>query len=114
MSVTVRPSRQKYRRSDGPYCRVCSLFPCSWDVKIPGAQHTVLDAHILDEEPGGRRGAECPHMSSKYTSLMGPAALAGVATAVCSETVVTAVLTSSAAGAVLACQCAEWYCKCAA
>jgi hypothetical protein len=57
-------------------------------------------------------------MSSKYTSPMGPAALAGAATAVCPETVVAAsdgaVLTSSAAGAVLACQCAEWYCKCAA
>jgi hypothetical protein len=57
-------------------------------------------------------------MSSKYTSPMGPAALAGTATVVCPETVVAAsdgvVLTSSAAGAVLACQCAEWYCKCAA
>jgi hypothetical protein len=49
---------------------------------------------------------------------MGPAALAEAVTAVCPETVVAAsdgaVLTSSAAGAVLACQCAEWYCKCAA
>jgi hypothetical protein len=57
-------------------------------------------------------------MLSKYTSLMGPAALAGAATAVCLETGGAAsddaILTSSAAGAVLACQCVEWYCKCAA